>query len=70
MKIIEQMLPVSKNLLADNRTPNIIINAYTETVKGNYGQTQINRHRKPLIPNEWLITGVAFDGLKFSGKCE
>lgn len=71
-KIIEQMLPVSKKLLAGNRTPNIIANAYAEIQKDNkkyYELSQINRHRKPLIPNEWLITGIAFDGLKFSGKC-
>lgn len=71
--IIEQMLPVSKNLLADDRTPNIIANAYSEIQNDNNKFSElsrINRHRKPLIPNEWLITGVAFDGLKFSGKCK
>lgn len=72
-KIIEQMLPVSKNLLAKDRTPNIITNAYSEIQNDNkksFELSKINRHRKPLIPNEWLITGIAFDGMKFSGKCK
>ena len=72
-KIVEQMMPISKNLLADDRTPNIIANANKEIQNDNqksFKLSLINRHRKPLIPNEWLITGIAFDGLKFSGKCE
>jgi hypothetical protein len=72
-KIIEQMSPLSKKLLKDNRTPNIIVDAY-EQIRINeqklFDLTLINRHRKPRIPNEWLISGVAFDGLKFSGKCQ
>jgi len=72
-KIIEQMLPISKNLLADNRTPNIIANAYNQIQINKqkiFELSLINRHRKPLIPNEWLISGIAFEGLKFSGKCQ
>jgi len=72
-KIIEQMLPVSKNLLAEDRTPSIIAKAYSEIQKDNkksFELSKIQRHRKPLIPNKWLITGIAFDGLKFSGKCK
>ena len=72
-KVIEQMLPVSKNLLADDRTPNIIANAYRgiqNDDQKSFEFSKIDRHRKPLIPNEWLITGIAFDGLKFSGKCQ
>lgn len=71
-EIISFMQPVSKILLDENRTPNIIANAKIQISKNPANATilqTIKRHRNPEIPLNWLIKGIAIEGLKFSGKC-
>jgi hypothetical protein len=68
-EVVKYMKPVSSNTLSTDRTPNIISNAKSkihETPELKNAFTEIPRHRKPTIPIEWLIKGIAFDGLKLS----
>lgn len=68
---IDKWTNLSLKLLEDNRTPNIMRIANDEVKRD---QTKINntktieRHRKPQIPLKWLITGLVFDGINFTGK--
>ena len=54
---------VSERFLPKDRTPNIILSAF----KLSNQEIEIPRHRKPLIPVEWLKVGIVFDGLNFNG---
>lgn len=69
--IISKWEKLSLELLDNDRTPNIMRIANDEIKnepnKANNMQT-IQRHRKPKIPLKWLITGLAFEGLTFTGR--
>lgn len=54
---------ISEKYLPKDRTPNIIISALNLSNQ----EIEIPRHRKPLIPVEWLKVGIVFDGLNFNG---
>ncbi len=67
--LVESMYPVSSELLHNDRTPNIIANAkikMDEKPDIKNGLIEIQRHREPHIPINWLVKGLAFDGLKLS----
>lgn len=68
---IEKWEKLSSKLLKDDRTPNIMRLANNE-IKNNpkiINELQaIERHRKPKIPLKWLITGLVFNGISFTGK--
>ncbi|MBU3661392.1 MAG: DUF1152 domain-containing protein [Flavobacteriales bacterium] len=55
---------ISENFLPKDRTPNIILSALNLSNQ----EIEIPRHRKPLIPADWLKIGIAFDGLNFKGN--
>lgn len=69
-KEIELMSEISTKFLDNDRTPNIISNAYFSIMKNpdnQYKCIKIERHIKPLVPLKWLIQGLIFDGNKFKG---
>jgi len=62
---------LSSKLLKDDRTPNImrIANNKIKNNPKNINELQlIERHRTPKIPLKWLVSGLVFDGVNFSGK--
>ncbi len=64
--IIELTKAMSKSILKDDRTPNIIADAVSVYENSEDKLITIHRHRKPQIPLSWITKGVAFDGLKLS----
>lgn len=54
---------ISEEFLPKDRTPNIILSAINISDQ----EIEIPRHRKPLIPVEWLKVGIVFNGLIFKG---
>lgn len=56
--------PISEKFLPKDRTPNVILSAFHFS-EGT--EIEIPRHRKPLIPTQWLKVGIVFDGLHFKG---
>lgn len=70
-EVVKYMQPVSVNTLSSDRTPSIITNAQNKIGKELHlksGYIEIQRHRKPTIPIEWIVKGIAFDGMKLSIK--
>ena len=70
---IDKWENLSSKLLQNDRTPNIMRianNALKVNPKREYELTIIDRHRRPQIPLKWLVTGLAFDGINFTGKYE
>ena len=68
---IDKWANLSSKLLKDDRTPNIMRianNVIKENPKRENDLQVIERHRKPKIPIKWLVTGLAFDGINFTGK--
>lgn len=55
---------ISQKYLPKHRTPNIILSALNLSNQ----EIKIPRHRKPLIPVDWLKVGIVFDGLNFKGN--
>lgn len=66
--IIELTRIMSKSILKDDRTPNIIADAISSYYNLGDRFITIPRHRKPQIPLSWITKGIAFDGLKLSIK--
>lgn len=64
--IVDLTRSMSKSILKDDRTPNIIANAISSYQNSGDRMIVIPRHRKPQIPLSWITKGVAFDGLKLS----
>lgn len=68
-EVVKYMHPVSSNTLSSDRTPNIISNAKRKIEDEPELRSvciEIERHRRPTIPIEWLVKGIAFNGLKLS----
>lgn len=66
IEIAELWRSISERFLPKDRTPNIILSALNLSNQ----EIEIPRHRKPLIPVEWLKVGVVFDGLNFNGDTQ
>lgn len=65
-EIIELTQVMSKSILKNDRTPNIIADAVSVYENSEDKLITIPRHRKPQIPLSWITKGVAFDGLNLS----
>lgn len=65
-EIIGLTKAMSKSILKDDRTPNIIADAVSVFANSEDKLITIPRHRKPQIPLSWITKGITFDGLKLS----
>lgn len=65
-EVIRLTRKMSKTILENDRTPNIIADAISSYENSEDRLITIPRHRKPQIPLSWITKGVVFDGLKLS----